>query len=62
MQWQPLLTGLALFLVFEGLAPFAAPRAWRSAIARIASMSDDATRVTGAITIAAGLILLAAVT
>ncbi|MEL7310894.1 MAG: DUF2065 domain-containing protein [Pseudomonadota bacterium] len=62
MQWQLLLTGFALFLIFEGLAPFAMPRAWRRAIARMASMSDDAIRVAGGITIAAGLILLVSVT
>ena len=62
MQWQLLLTGFALFLIFEGLAPFAAPRAWRRAIARLAGMSDDAIRAAGGITIAVGLILLVAVT
>ncbi|MEL6367805.1 MAG: DUF2065 domain-containing protein [Pseudomonadota bacterium] len=62
MRWQLLLTGLALMMVFEGMAPFAAPRAWRRAIARIASMPDNVIRTVGGIVMAVGAMLLLMIT
>ena len=61
MQWSLLLTGFALFLIFEGMAPFAAPAAWRRAVAQLAAMPDSAIRIVGGCVMFAGVLLLLAV-
>ena len=58
MHWSLLLTGFALFLIFEGMAPFAAPRAWRRAVAQLAAMPDSAVRTAGGIIMFSGVALL----
>lgn len=62
MRWEMLLIGLALFMVFEGMAPFAAPAAWRRAVARLAAMPDRSIRIIGGIVMTSGVVLLLAVT
>lgn len=62
MQWSLVLTGFALFLIFEGMAPFAAPRAWRRAVAQLAAMPDGAIRTVGGVVMFGGVLLLVFVT
>ena len=57
-----LLAGLALMLVFEGILPFMAPRAWREAFRRIIELSDGQLRFVGLASIAIGLVLFYMVT
>lgn len=57
-----LLAGLALMLVFEGILPFMAPRAWRETFRRVIEMSDGQLRFFGLASIAIGMGLLFLVT
>ena len=50
-----LLAGLALMLVFEGILPFMAPRAWRETFRRVIEMSDGQLRFFGLASIAIGM-------
>ncbi len=58
MDWQDFFTGFALFLVFEGLAPFANPQALRRTISMISQLNDGQLRFIGLTAISAGLIML----
>jgi uncharacterized protein YjeT (DUF2065 family) len=58
MDWNDLFTALALYLVIEGLVPFANPQGWRRSLALIARLSDNQLRVFGLAVIIAGLVLL----
>ena len=49
---------MALMLVFEGLLPFASPRAWREVFARMMALTDGQIRFIGLSSIALGLLLL----
>ncbi|MCU0870188.1 MAG: DUF2065 domain-containing protein [Burkholderiales bacterium] len=51
----------ALMLVFEGLMPFLAPRAWRDTFRRVTELSDGQIRFIGLGCMVAGLLLLAIV-
>lgn len=53
-----LLTALALMLVIEGLLPLIAPTAWRETFRRLIELRDGQIRFIGAVSIAAGVILL----
>jgi hypothetical protein len=55
-----LLLAFALMLVIEGLLPFAAPRIWRETFRRAIELTDGQLRFIGLVSIAAGLMLLAA--
>ena len=57
-----LLAGFALMLVFEGILPFMAPRAWRETFRRVIEMSDGQLRFFGLASIAIGMGLLFLVT
>ena len=57
-----LLAGLALMLVFEGLLPLVAPRAWRETFRRDMELSDGQLRFVGLASIVIGLVLLYMVT
>ena len=57
-----LLAGLALMLVFEGILPFMAPRAWRETFRRVIEMSDGQLRFIGLASIVLGMVLLFMVT
>ena len=57
-----LLSGLALMLVFEGLLPFVAPRAWRETFRKAIELSDGQLRFVGLASIVIGLITLYMVT
>ncbi|MEP7061471.1 MAG: DUF2065 domain-containing protein [Betaproteobacteria bacterium] len=51
-------TALALVLVIEGLLPFAAPRIWREAVARMSALGDGQLRFVGLLSIVAGMVSL----
>ncbi len=52
-----LLTGLALMLVFEGLMPLLAPKAWRETFMRVIELKDGQLRFLGLASIVAGAAL-----
>ncbi len=58
MQWSDLTAAFAIYLVLEGLLPFASPKMWREAILSIAKQRDDKIRQMGLISMIAGLVLL----
>ena len=58
MDWNDLLAAFALYLVIEGLLPFASPAGWRQGLMLVARMRDSQLRVVGLASIGAGLILL----
>ena len=49
-------------LVFEGILPLVAPRAWRETFRRVIELSDGQLRFIGLASIALGLVLLFLVT
>lgn len=58
MDWNDLLTGLALYLVLEGILPFLSPEGWRRSMSAIAGLSGRQLRLFGLASMLAGLILL----
>jgi uncharacterized protein YjeT (DUF2065 family) len=58
MAWSDLIAALALFLVLEGLLPFANPQAYRRALASMLKLEERTLRTVGLLSIIAGLILL----
>jgi len=58
MNWDDLLAAIALYLVIEGLLPFASPAGWRQGLLLISRMRDSQLRLFGLVSIAAGLALL----
>jgi hypothetical protein len=58
MQWSDLWAAFALYLVLEGLLPFASPRRWREALVAIAELDDGSIRRVGLVSMVAGLALL----
>ncbi|MFU8895487.1 MAG: DUF2065 domain-containing protein [Gammaproteobacteria bacterium] len=58
MNWSDLLSAVALLMVIEGLLPFANPRGSRRAMALLAQMPDEKLRITGLVSIIAGVLLL----
>ncbi len=57
-----LLMAFALMLVIEGILPFVAPRSWRDAFLRLASMADGQIRFIGLMSMLGGLLILVLVT
>lgn len=53
-----LLNALALLLVFEGILPFLSPGGLRTMMTRMAQMDDRSLRITGLVSMLAGLGLL----
>ena len=58
IDWQDLLAALALVLVLEGIMPFLNPGGLRRTLAVIDRLNDRQLRILGALSMAAGLILL----
>ncbi len=58
MDWQDLLTALALVLVIEGLLPFFSPSSWKGALRTVAGLADGQVRTIGLGSMAVGLLLL----
>jgi uncharacterized protein YjeT (DUF2065 family) len=57
-MWQDLLTGFCIYLVIEGMIPFAMPNVFRQSVVRIAQMDDAQLRFTGLTVASVGLIVL----
>lgn len=55
---ENLLAAFALMLVLEGILPFVAPAAWRSAFQKMTELGDTHLRVFGLVSMLAGLLLL----
>ena len=53
-----LLNALALLLVFEGILPFLSPQGMRNMMAQMIQMDDRALRITGLVSMLAGVGLL----
>jgi len=58
MAWTDLLAALALFLVLEGLLPFANPQGYRRSLASMLKLEERTLRTIGLLSILAGLLLL----
>ena len=58
MQWSDLMAAFAIYLVLEGLLPFASPNLWREAIKSIAEQPEARIRQMGLISMLAGIVLL----
>jgi uncharacterized protein YjeT (DUF2065 family) len=58
VAWSDLLAAFALYLVLEGLIPFASPSGWRNALANLAKLNDGQLRTFGLGIIIIGLVLL----
>ncbi|MDQ3214515.1 MAG: DUF2065 domain-containing protein [Pseudomonadota bacterium] len=48
---------VALMLIFEGLMPLVAPKAWRQMFSRLSELSDGQIRFFGLIAVAVGALL-----
>ena len=48
---------IALMLVFEGLMPLVAPKAWRQMFTRLGELTDGQLRFFGLIAVVAGALL-----
>ena len=57
-MWHDLLTGFSIYLIIEGMIPFAGPNLFRQSVARIAQMDDNALRATGLTVASIGVIML----
>jgi uncharacterized protein len=53
-----IITALGLMLIFEGLLPFIAPKAWRETFKRMIELKDGQLRFVGLISIIGGLLLM----
>ncbi len=58
MDWQDFLTAFGLYLVFEGLMPFASPEGFKRFLATALQMPESQMRTMGLISIGAGLFVL----
>ena len=61
MNWSDLLAAFALYLIIEGLLPFASPDGWRKSLAMISNFNNGQLRFFGFASVLAGLLLLAVV-
>jgi hypothetical protein len=58
MQWQDLWAAVALYLVLEGLMPFANPGGMKRALAKLAGLDERTLRTAGLVSMIAGAVLL----
>ncbi|WP_439101593.1 DUF2065 domain-containing protein [Congregibacter sp.] len=56
--WQVFPVAVALVFVMEGLLPFISPERWRSMIATVAQLDDDAIRRFGLGSMLFGVVML----
>jgi len=61
LRWSDLFAAIALYLVIEGLLPFANPSGWRRSFALISRLSDSQLRAFGLSVMVSGLVLLVVV-
>ena len=62
MDGSTLLLALGLMLVFEGIIPFAAPRAWRQGFERLTRLNDGQIRFFGLVALLIGLLIFVVTT
>jgi len=58
MNWQDLLTAIALLLILEGLLPFASPTSIKKIYKTMVETPESSLRMFGFASIVAGLVLL----
>ena len=57
-MWHDILTGFAIYLVIEGMIPFAGPNLFRQTVVKMAKMDDNHLRITGLTVASIGVIIL----
>lgn len=55
---KTLLAAFGLMLIFEGILPLVAPKAWREAFKKMVTFKDGQLRFIGLISMIGGLVLL----
>jgi hypothetical protein len=58
MEWHDLWAAFALYLVLEGLMPFANPGGMRRTLALLSQLDDRTLRIGGLLSMIAGALLL----
>ena len=58
MEWRDLWAAFALYLVLEGLVPFANPGGMRRTLAMLSNLDDRTLRIFGLLSMIAGALLL----
>ncbi len=58
MEWNDLFAALALYLVIEGVMPFASPGGWRRSLEMLRKLNDGQLRIFGLTMMVVGLVLL----
>ena len=58
MDWNDLLAAIGIYLILEGLLPFANPMAWRQGLVLISRLRNGQLRFVGMVSVATGLLLL----
>jgi uncharacterized protein YjeT (DUF2065 family) len=58
MDWSDLWAAFALYLVLEGLMPFANPGGLKRALQQLTQLDDRTMRVAGLVSMIAGAVLL----
>jgi hypothetical protein len=61
MDWSDLWAAFALYLVLEGVMPFANPGAMKRALAQLSQLDERTLRIAGLVSMIAGAALLFAV-
>jgi hypothetical protein len=58
MQWNDLWAAFALYLVLEGLMPFANPSGMKRALVQLSQLDERTLRIAGLVSMIAGAALL----
>ncbi len=58
MDWSDLWAAFALYLVIEGLMPFANPGAMKRALLQLSGLDERTLRIAGLLSMIAGAVLL----
>jgi len=58
MHWNDLWAAFALYLVLEGLMPFANPGGMKRALAQLSQLDERVLRIAGFLSMVAGAMLL----
>lgn len=58
MNWDDLLSALALVMVIEGIVPFVSPHSLRRMLERVSRIDDRTLRLTGLASMICGVIVL----
>jgi uncharacterized protein YjeT (DUF2065 family) len=58
MDWNDLWAAFALYLVIEGLMPFANPGGMKRALAQLSQLDERMLRIAGFLSMVAGAVLL----